>query len=229
MKELVRRVAGDEDEQWWAEYQIDDDWMAAERLHKSENGLVAKELRIFPMQAVRTVGGRSASTRAMTFAPRQPGTADWDTCSLPKGGITARLLRLVKSQRLEAIRTWMDLMAPFADVDLRVVLGPTATTVPKKGGPRRPPRNGSPTGFYAQIAVDYAGLIDAGQNRPIREIARLRGIPPATAKRYVHRARELDFLTRSADQHGRSGGCATDNARRAVAAAQSAKVGNGPK
>lgn len=227
MKEPVRRVAGDVDDQWWAEYQIGDDWMVAELLHKSESGLVAKELRIFPMQAVCRIGGRSGAP-ATTFAPRQPGTADWDTCGMPKGGITARLLRQVKSQRLEAIRTWMDQMTPLADVNLQSVLGPTATTAPKKkGGARRPPRRGSTVRFYAQIAVDYTRLIDCRERRPTRELARLRGIPPAVAKRYVHRARELGFLTRSADQHGRSGGRATEAALRAVAAVPAAKIKNG--
>lgn len=196
---------------WWVEWPIDEDWVAAERVALSAAGrLVAIELRIFP----RRLRGTTHRPVDTLWSGPKPGA--WDANPLmrpPTIGITARLLRLVKSRRAAAVLEIHEKALERPRTSLSELAG---TTIPRTGGARRPADRGD--AFYAELARDYVALA-AHFQQPVKELAKRRRIDISAAKRYVYRARSRGLLTRSADQHGRAGGTLTEKARRLLARA----------
>ncbi len=63
------------------------------------------------------------------------------------------------------------------------------------------PDGADPTSFYSQVAAAYRHYVTFS-NKPAVEIANEAGVPPATARRWINRARELGLLEKG--QRGRA-------------------------
>jgi hypothetical protein len=206
-----RRIKQDKHGYAWVEWQCADGWMAAERLRVlPDKRLIATELRIFPMPVVGW--RRVVNKRYPRWGRRQPGCWNAASASVPKNGVTARLLRHVKSERHAAIQDFVTYFSRTIDFDLSPIFGPLATSAiaPRVG---EQPRRGTKTRvYYAQIASDYETCCSLASRSPVLEIAKNRGIPAKEVKRDVYRARIQGLLTKA--QHGRPGGRLTLDAQR---------------
>lgn len=136
---------------------------------------------------------------------------------IPKGGITARLLRTVKVGRgtdaLEDYKTWLaGHFGSAALVRLEELVG----------NPGQRHRSGKPRAsdlYYAALAKDYVDLWNKGVKAPIGALAKLHRVSPEKIRSHVHLARSGGFLTK-AKTVGAKGGELTAKSHRLLAVAE---------
>jgi hypothetical protein len=163
--------------------EIGDGWVAAYRLIPQGGRVVVGELRLYPSESTRDEAGSWSAERLGNEA------------AVPAGGLTADVLRKVPvgehrqfiRERLDELRE--DLGAKFFDVTGFDDLAPDTTKLDAltREASRRPGHEGRPDLFYARIAAIYVERVDAGNGRPIREIAAELGRSPALCARHPPR------------------------------------------
>jgi hypothetical protein len=177
----------------WLEVPLGPKWLVAYRLVSQAGQPVVAEVRVFPQEPGRQVAGRwSGEWRGIN-------------ARVPRGGITARLLREVRigehGKRLQEILTkWAPTLRDF-EVDFT----PSTPSRPMRG--RKP----LPDIRYARVADRYVKALMSGARRPVAVVARALRIPVPQARDFIHRARGRRMLTKPTKQ-GRAGGALTPHA-----------------
>jgi hypothetical protein len=191
----------------WLEAPLGDGWIAAYRLVLQDGHPVLGELRIFPDDP--------RQRNARKLPGRWRGELDGVTARVPRGGLSARLLRQVRPgfhvRHLTAFldqlhRTRPELFTPGRGLASIGFTRPGQRTGPRRGRPSRPAI------FYARLAAAYVASIERGSLHPVRDLARRFRLQPSQARDAVHQARRRGFLTGSGKQ-GALGGALTDQAR----------------
>jgi hypothetical protein len=143
---------------------------------------------------------------SLTIRPTKAG-------AVPTGGVTARLLRLVKvGQFASGLR---QTLAKFygADAATRIFDGIGWASRPRRR--KRPARLRADDRYYAELARDYVELGQTGERKPTAALAAARGVPDDVMRSHIHLARKNGFLTETG--RGKAGGELTARARRALA------------
>jgi hypothetical protein len=143
---------------------------------------------------------------SLTIRPTVAGT-------VPAGGVTARLLRVVKVGQFAAGLRQM--LAKFYGVDAadRIFDGIGWASRPRRR--KRPARLRADDRFYAELARDYVTWCQVGERKPTAALAAARGVPPEVMRSHIHLARKNGFLTDTG--RGKAGGALTEKAHRALA------------
>ena len=174
----------------WQETDLDTGWTIRERMTLQEGRRVVSELAIVP-------SGRT----------------------VPRGGITARLLRQVKVGPVarglhRSIATYFGAAAADRVFEhLRWSAG--------KRPRRHPRRRRADDRYYAELARDYVTLWRSGDRRPTQTLARLRGVRLEHMRSHIHLARANGFLSETT--RGTSGGSLTRKAERELAKKETAE------
>jgi hypothetical protein len=178
----------------WIEVPVSQ-WIVAYRVVEDHGRVALGELRVFPGE------------------PGRPGPGQWSgellgpRARVPKGGITAGLLRQVRvraysvkmSDIVKRLRTEAPGLAPLVGWGVS-----ERTAHEERGlGQRRGPK-GRPPLFYAQVARDYVKAVERGSLRPVAHVALRRGVSNSKGRDMIRRARELGLL--SLEGPGRRGG-----------------------
>lgn len=157
-------------------------WVVAYRLVDQSGVPVVAELRIFPCESGK---GRPPGRWSADFRGAE--------ASAPPGGIPADLLRQVR------VTTVRSAAADFLRWLTRQSDRPAARTGEKEEAkspaPTSSKRRGKPDEFYADLAKEYVGLLNAGSSRPVAEISEQRSIPKSKVRDMVRQARWRDLLT----------------------------------
>ena len=185
--------------QWsyWVTLPFAEGWVAAQRLDVQQGVLVVTELRVFPREQLRPNGGEWSQAVA----------------SVPRGGITAAMLRTVSiggratapvvTDWIEAIlnsrpdRGGVAIDYPPAHRRLaqrvRQELSVRSEPLPLKrsGRGRKPTRTHS---FYEGIAKDYRRLLLTGAADVAKRLADERGANRNTVRTWIHIARKTHQL-----------------------------------
>jgi hypothetical protein len=211
-----------------AETDLADGWTLVEIFELQDGKPVVAELKIFP----RPPKAKAGTTRkARNYGHRSPeGNGD----SVPKGGVTASLLRQVKPgirNTQELLNDYRDWLTNYARAGRFIVgsewgkgmkpedldeLQQRAERFDEQIG--RPSRAKTGKGrrqtdrYYSQLAMDYERLCREGSRSPVKTMAEERDLDIGRMRSHVHRARRNGFLTATAI--GTSGGFATDKAKR---------------
>lgn len=149
-------------------------WTVAYRLVAGPSGPVIAELRVFPT-AGRTVAGEFSG----------------DPVAVPAGGVNSEVMRIV---RLHAHRAIIEAEAqsepgfrtPQLDRDLADLRSLIAFMPP----------GGRPPVFLALLARVYVALVESGERRPNRAIARLLERRPDWVRNALNQARKRGYLSR---------------------------------
>jgi len=179
--------------QWfyWVTVPFADDWVAAQRLDVQQGVLVVTELRIFPREHPRPKGGEWSQAIA----------------SVPRGGVTAALLRSVSiggraiapvvTDWIEAIsREGVALDFPPALKRLAQRVRQALNVRPDPIPPKRSGRGRKPTrtrSFYEGIATDYRRLHRTGPD-VAKRLADERGANRNTVRTWIYIARTTHGL-----------------------------------
>ncbi len=133
--------------------------------------------------------------------------------AVPAGGVTARLLRLVKvGQFASGFRqTLAQHYGP--EVAARIVEGIGWASRPRRR--KRAARLRADDRFYAELARTYVELWATNEKKPTAALAAARGVSPALMRSHIHLARKNGFLTETG--RGKAGGALTAKARRVLA------------
>lgn len=206
----------------WYEAPIGDtsQWTAAYRLVPQRGRVIIAEIRLFPRERRHMIEPGEWSAEYLG-----PGA------HVPRGGITARLVRKVRlglmakpgtsDSEITRLVTWWreQLNEEVRDVGAEGILPhQTVNLPPPPGTPRRRGRPAWPDRRYAQVAKAYAEELVKAQNEkrpphPAQAIMkRLKLESPAKARDAIKRARERGFLT-AAPGYGRVGGFLTPRAK----------------
>jgi len=188
-------------EEIWVEAELNDGWIAAYRLLPQEGVPVIGELRIFPKSP------RNA---------RQPGL--WDGALLgsdvtvPKGGLTARLLRRARVGAHHRFGNKAVALFPESEISRvapaslpRVQQGRSARVSGKGGRPKLPDL------VYARVAAAYERACMRGDDSPVRTAATAARLPLVRVRTMLHVARIRGLLTTRGQ--GLVGGVLTPKAR----------------
>jgi hypothetical protein len=182
------------------------EWTAAFRLAVQNGQVVVAELRLFPFEGAKT-----------DLDLQQGAAGTWSgeilgmKAHVPRGGITARLLRRIPFNR---IREVVERCVKFAvkEYGSAIVGLPFSDwkgkTIPEET--RRRGRPGWPDHFYARLARRYATLVRKGRANPVAELSKALHIPHPQIRDAIKRAREKGFLTEGLP--GRAGGELTPKA-----------------
>src|SRR5215475_11585079 len=187
----------------WYETQIDDTWMAAYRLAPQAGHVVVAELRVFPLEPERP---RWSSLGAGRWSAEVLG----DTASVPRDGLSARVLRKVRvgehsTKADEALEWWRTLGMLEGFSGLGDTRRRTTPTGPTRGRPGHPPL------FYARLARTYAAAVARHSPRPTEVVAARHRLTVARARDLIHKARVRGFLTTTIK--GRLAGALTPKAK----------------
>jgi len=179
--------------QWsyWVILPFAEGWVAAQRLAVQQGVLVVTELRVFPKEHLRPNGGEWSQAVA----------------SVPRGGITAALLRSVSIGGRAAARVFTDwieatsregvaLDYPPAHRRLAQRVRQELSLRPEPMPPTRSGRGRKPTrtrSFYEGIATDYLRLHRTGPN-VAKRLADERGANRNTVRTWIHIARTTHHL-----------------------------------
>lgn len=177
-------------------------WIVAYRLANDHGTPVVGELRMFPAERGR------------------PGPGDWSgellgpEAPVPRGGITARVLRRVR------VRAYLTTMSEV----VRRFRTTAPDIAPKFGWAVAPPptdevravsgrgRKGRPDTFYAEVARGYVAAVERGSYRPVADLARRRRDSITKVRDMIRRARARGLLT--LEGPGKRGGVLTERAER---------------
>ena len=190
----------------WVETPLGDDWVVAVRILPQDGQPVVGELRVFPSEPGRPVYGGRWSAEVLG-----------DKAKVPRGGLTARLLREVRigeslrfftSGFRDRHKSWLELIGIWPQ-------GRRGYTLPSTRNVSRLGRRGKPDIFYANIAKDYVKRVIAGSRSPVKEMAKARRFPPENMRDMVHEARRRGLLT--SGKQGKLGGGLTDEVRAILA------------
>jgi hypothetical protein len=136
------------------------------------------------------------------------------TGAVPAGGITARLLRLVKVGQVGAGLRMAHAMAFGAEAAARLFEGMGWVSRPRRRGRRQ--RLRADDTFYAELARDYVEWWQNGdEKKPTAKLAERRGVPSKLMRSHINLARRNGFLTETS--RGKAGGQLTEKARRTLA------------
>jgi hypothetical protein len=194
----------------WVEVPVADDWIVAYRLVPQRGVPTIAELRVFPRQprSADSPGGWDGEWRNFDVA-------------VPRGGVTARLLRRVKvGDHLrfgnEAL-AWFQKEARRAPYGIGVAFGVDVFDQPKgrreaKAKHHAGGRPKHPDAFYAEVAERYASVFREGQRKPVEATAAAMKQPVPNVRSMIHEARERGLLTRVSQ--GKAGGALTPLARK---------------
>ena len=199
--------------EYWVEFPLDEQWIAACRMFAQDGQPVVGELRIFPSETSRPVCGGRWSAEILG-----------DMAKVPPGGLTARLLRKVRIgghvqhftkslkdsifgwERIKWQR-WPPVRAGFVPpVDRNI---------------RRLGRKGKPDLFYAKIAKVYVSWLQSGSRKPVEKIAEARNLDSKRVRAMIHQARKRNLLTLG--RQGRPGGSLTDRCREVLGKSPNSK------
>ena len=185
--------------QWsyWVTLPFAEGWVAAQRLDVQQGVLVVTELRVFPREQLRPNGGEWSQAVA----------------SVPRGGITAAMLRTVSiggRATAPVVTDWIEARLnsrpdrrgvaidyPPAHRRLaqrvRQELSVRSEPLPLKrsGRGRKPTRTHS---FYDGIAKDYCRLLRTGAADVAKRLADERGANRNTVRTWIHIARKTHQL-----------------------------------
>jgi hypothetical protein len=208
----------------WVEVPLGRDWIAAYRLVEQRGYPVVAELRIFPAEKKvwkNKVGSRSAGEWSAEILGR--------TAKVPRGGITARMVRAVRigehhrvaSEFISELRG----QGGEPNIALDLIQGKAAgrmevhsTFEIKKTEPRsdvRPRRRlakGRPEIFYAEMARAYVEELQAGSKRPIVDLAKRLRLDRSKVRDMIYAARRRGLL--EGGSQGKKGGKLSDKAKR---------------
>src|SRR5574337_999626 len=197
-EEDIRQIGYVLDKSIWIEHAIGQGWMLAFRVAYQHGAPVISETRIFPCDSEHI--GRPPGVWSGIFG---------DTPRLPPGGITARLLREV---RTTAFRKGLRELVARWDQEVMVALPlpwvrppEPSSTKPKRGRPGRSDVE------LARMARTYAKAYMSGKP-PVRAVAETFQISASQARDAVLRARTRGFLS-PATKQGRRGGILTPLAK----------------
>lgn len=188
----------------WLEVPAAPGWMAAYRLVPQAGSVVIGEARLFPAEPI-TPGA---------LHQRDPGR--WagefmgDEAPVPRGGLTARLLRQLRpgehstyiGQILEASRARYGRRPPFREAFYE--------SAEKPRRQRRRSRKGRDDVFLAQLARDYVRAVESGDTKPRITVARRWRSTPTEIRDALHQARRRGLLAGA--RHGKRGGILTASA-----------------
>ncbi len=132
---------------------------------------------------------------------------------VPAGGVTARLLRLVKVGQFAAGLRQTLAKHYGADAAARIFDGIGWASRPRRR--KRPARLRADDRFYAELARDYVTWCQTGERKPTAALAAARGVPPELMRSHIHLARKNGFLTDTG--RGKAGGALTPEAHRTLA------------
>ncbi|MCX6544423.1 MAG: hypothetical protein NTV05_08410 [Acidobacteria bacterium] len=183
------------------ETELGNGWMVVEHFDLQDDRRVVDELKIYPAPLPPVAGVQMA---------RHPGERPKDA-PVPVGGITARLLRLVKVGKyaepvIADYRRWC--ARHFGKDALRRLDEHIGRPSPRRR--RKRPRNHRATdAFYAELARDYA-LLWKRVHAPTAELAVMRDVPLEQMRSHIHLARKNGFLTKT--MRGKAGGELTPKA-----------------
>lgn len=213
-------------DQAWVEVPLDSEWTAAYRLADQRGTPVIAELRVFP----RPPDDPSAFPGPEMARP--PGCWEVDVLAsgavVPKGGVSARLLRKVRvGEHYAFAAEWrrrdrvVDELLALPDTEVTTTtLMPesevqgllrtrgevrdrrTAALDQDRGRVGRPSR---PDAFYAQWAARYDRLMREHHPRPVAALAGRHGIPRSQVRDHIRRARQLGLLTPALHQGQKAG------------------------
>lgn len=183
------------DRSLWVELPVAQHWLAAFRILPQSGPPVVSEVRLFPLDS---------TTR------RRPA-GEWkglygDDVPVPRGGVTARLLRHIKSTQFrsilkELLRKWPKELSLFG-------LAETAARQPTKSTQGR---KGRTELELARMAETYERAHLNGRP-PIRAVATRFHLSPSQARDAIFRVRTLGLLS-PAEKQGSAGGLLTAQAR----------------
>lgn len=123
---------------------------------------------------------------------------------MPKGGVTARLLRSAPIQRL--VRQVQKQLRKNVDVSISGHgLGRMAHVA------ERPGRRGRPDRYYLLWAERYVKALEHDTKRPVAYLAERYGLKPTQVRDLIHKARERGLLTKS--RRGQASGRLTEEAK----------------
>ncbi|MEO7890933.1 MAG: hypothetical protein ABIW19_13100 [Vicinamibacterales bacterium] len=168
---------------YWVVLPFAEGWLAAQRLMVQENGAVTvAELRVYPAEDRRRKVGQWSESAA----------------SIPKGGLSASLLRSLSvggAATSPVVTDWVQAMlsetlrwparhralAKRVARDLDLPRATDKSTVHRRG--RKPSRDRE---FYQSVAAHYRRWIS---DNPAKKIAETHGVSGATARTWIHTAR----------------------------------------
>ena len=208
-------------------------WTVAYRIVPDRRGRsVIGEVRIFPTER---------RVRPNGWEGRWAAEVRGSSAHAPTGGVTSRLVRAVKlngvSQAIAEVMArvvghdelsdeWKKGLLGFVNLNRETLsaMGMTARDLPAP--PKLPPagRRRSADLRYAELARDYSQLVLGKRKgtRPIRDLAKRRGVTPAYMSVLINRARQRGMLTTdqlSGATPGKAGGILTNKAVAVLAAA----------
>lgn len=184
------------------ETEIGGGWMVIEQFNVGAGRQVVEMLTICPAP-VADKPGVARLGRAVGEPPVD--------APIPKGGITARLLRTIKVGRLsEPLDDYKQWLAGYFG-------GAALKKFEKLLGKREGQRPSDL--YYAALANDYVNFWKAGVKAPIGELAKLLDATPEKIRSDVHRARANGFLT-DAKKVGAKGGALTAKSSKLLAVAE---------
>jgi len=180
----------------WVVHPLDEAWVAAYRLVIQKGAFVVGEVRIYPMESVKS-GLRLYS----------PG--DWSgiwrglDATVPDGGLTTTLVRKggKMNPSLRASRGILhDLKKRYPDAGMFSDLqkhGLVNFAKPKPSNPTSG-RLGKPMKYYKRVAKEYTRALERNSRHPIQDVAlALDFDSDSKARDAVHRARKLDLLPKT--------------------------------
>ena len=185
----------------WLEVPLSDGWMAAYRFANQNGTPVVTEVRVFPRDAT------------LTHRPAGQWVGQWlgVKASVPKGGISSRLLRSLKvashMQHFHEIAEWMLTKGGDPPEFISQELGRVGYRLLSR---RAEPASGRDETFYARVANEY----ERAGKYPIKTMAARRKVPVERVRAEIYQARELGLLTR--EGQGKAGGALTDKGRRVL-------------
>jgi len=177
----------------WVEMPMASRWLVAFRLANQRGQPVIAEVRVFPAEPGKRTAGR--------WSGEYGGTA-----RVPPGGITARLLRTIRTQTFKKmLRTIMTRWEKeLGALDLGFI-PPMIPPLTNRG------RKGRSDAALARIAAVYEGAYVAG-TPPVQAVAKALRLSLTQARDAIHRARVRGLLS-SATKQGKVGGRLTPTAR----------------
>jgi hypothetical protein len=182
------------DQSVWVEMPMVGRWLVAFRLVNQRGQLVIAEVRVFPAEAGKRTAGRWS------------GEYGGGSVRIPPGGITARLLRTIRTQTFnKMLRTiMMRWEKELGELDLGLI--PLVTPPLTNRG-----RKGRSDATLARIAAAYEEGYLAG-TPPVQAVAKAMRLSLTQARDAIHRARVRGLLS-PASKQGKVGGRLTPTAR----------------
>jgi hypothetical protein len=164
-----------------------DHWQAAYRMAVQDGAAVVAEIRLFPAEPHWPAGEWSGVLRGLH-------------ASVPRGGITARLLRRLRlgAHVLEGRHVLVKLRQAASAKGKRSTLRDMLRTdgLTHAAAPQRPKVGGrKPSRDLDRVATVYRAALEHGDRAPVQAVARALGIKSKAASNAVDRARTRGLLS----------------------------------